>query len=808
MMTGRPVLGSRLRGDDVWELGDDIRTAADLLYNGRMKREAALPSISGALAALFLAAVFLSAAAPAAAQTPGDLLKLPDDGDPATRHDSAVYYYAADGKRYVFPNAAAYFTWYPDFSKVKEVPTAALAAIPLGGNVTYRAGTRLVKLETDPTVYAVEPGGLLRAIASEAVAAALYGPDWARRVDDISDAFFLNYRLGPPLGSPVYPDGSVVLRASDGAVFLISEGSKRRLDSATVRNALRIRSEFIVTTSLDLSVYLDGPALSFAEPHLADTAQLGPAAAPRERLEAAAQSLGADTSFVSGTPGAVLFRFELQAASAGENRVNALGFQGYIDEREGGAVAFSPGMDNDDGTPRYLRDHAPLVSLHDASGARLAGPVEVPSTGAVVFSGLDLRLAAGAARSFSLRADLAPGVPTGLAPDLLAFDLVSLAAVFPDGAAVPTGALSPNRGATPLHAVAVVEKGSVSLEWKGRSGWALAGRRVLLGTLEADARHDAFALRALTVRFIGQLASIEAVEVEHGGISVSMPYPGNLARFENLPFTLGRNRKESVAVYVIMKPKDNAFWNERVRAEVTAAELFGTAATEPAFDVPLAAVASDLFVRFSLPTFVASSATPAGTVARGREVPVLRFGIRAEPEGPVLFRRLAFKLEPSDAGLDGANNDALERWARVNGDFFDDVGVANLWRLDASGGRELLIGEFDDAANANIRYSVVSGGAKDETPVASGYVSRVNDHGLLEYVFPERRELVAPAGTTTEFLLELKTDSLAFGPRTLKVTLLGGHDVAWRDLEVGTAEPTSGAIVAGLPLASPLLAVE
>jgi hypothetical protein len=33
----------------------------------------------------------------------GDLIKIPDDGDAKTLNDTAVYYYASNGKRYVFP---------------------------------------------------------------------------------------------------------------------------------------------------------------------------------------------------------------------------------------------------------------------------------------------------------------------------------------------------------------------------------------------------------------------------------------------------------------------------------------------------------------------------------------------------------------------------------------------------------------------------------------------------------------------------------------------------------------------------------
>lgn len=112
---------------------------------------------------------------------------------------TAVYYCGANGKRYAFPNERVYFTWYADFKNVKTITDAELASLPLGGNVTYRPGVRLLKLESIPNVYAVEKGGVLRWIQSSTVAAQLYGSNWAKKVDDLSDAFFTNYRVGDPI---------------------------------------------------------------------------------------------------------------------------------------------------------------------------------------------------------------------------------------------------------------------------------------------------------------------------------------------------------------------------------------------------------------------------------------------------------------------------------------------------------------------------------------------------------------------------------------------------------------------------------
>jgi len=111
----------------------------------------------------------------------------------------AVYYCGADGKRYVFPNDKTYFSWYDDFSEVKVIEESLLPSIPIGGNVTYRPGVRMVKIQTDPKVYAVDRNGTLRWIVSDEVAEELYGSNWNKQIDDISDAFFVNYNIGPSI---------------------------------------------------------------------------------------------------------------------------------------------------------------------------------------------------------------------------------------------------------------------------------------------------------------------------------------------------------------------------------------------------------------------------------------------------------------------------------------------------------------------------------------------------------------------------------------------------------------------------------
>jgi hypothetical protein len=110
-----------------------------------------------------------------------------------------VYWYATDGKRYVFPNAASFYSWFPNFDNVRSITDNDLYAIALGGNVTYRPGAKLIKIATDPRVYAVSRGGVLRHVTSEYLASQLYGSDWSTKVADVADVYFTNYTIGTPI---------------------------------------------------------------------------------------------------------------------------------------------------------------------------------------------------------------------------------------------------------------------------------------------------------------------------------------------------------------------------------------------------------------------------------------------------------------------------------------------------------------------------------------------------------------------------------------------------------------------------------
>jgi hypothetical protein len=206
-------------------------------------------------------ALLFPSVAQAATLSPGDLIKA---------SGPAVYYYAADGKRYVFPNEKTYFSWYSDFSSVVTITDAELAAILIGGNVTIRPGTKLVKITTDPKTYAVSDRcGMLHWIESETIAQQLYGDAWNQRIVDVPDAFFVDYSIGSSISSAIHPDGQMVYYASDASTFyVIMSGVKRQLTSAGI-SANSLDTSNAVETDI---TYSNGTNVTGAETELSTLA--------------------------------------------------------------------------------------------------------------------------------------------------------------------------------------------------------------------------------------------------------------------------------------------------------------------------------------------------------------------------------------------------------------------------------------------------------------------------------------------------------------------------------------------------------
>jgi hypothetical protein len=227
-----------------------------------MKRLRKMLTVSVMAMTVLAFTVIVSPASAAAAD--GDLIKM--DG-------LSSVYYLKGGKRYVFPNEQTYFSWYSDWSGVKTVSASELQSYPLTANVVTRPGTDLVKITTDPTVYAVEPGGVLRSIVSEANAINLYGANWASMVRDVADSFFVNYSVGAPLTVGVFPVGTLVNPIGTMDIFYFDGTNYRKFNNEAAFLANKMQFENIVTT--DKTITAGGAGIAAAETDLMNVANTG-----------------------------------------------------------------------------------------------------------------------------------------------------------------------------------------------------------------------------------------------------------------------------------------------------------------------------------------------------------------------------------------------------------------------------------------------------------------------------------------------------------------------------------------------------
>ena len=883
---------------------------------------------------IFIAACLaLFAPLPLLAASAGDLVKT--DGNPA------VYYFGSDGKRYVFPNSASYFSWYDDFSTVKTILPDELAAMPIGGNVTYRPGTRMVKIQTDPKVYAVSKGGVLRHVGSEAIAGCLFGGNWNVQIDDVPDAFFVDYDLGDPIAScgaydtgaervavptigvdkgleasvaeplpetPTFSASAAAISPAAGGEGTLMElrvrskqavrvrqlpvtldamlgapasgqvgdsdfggivrGANERLNLTDVRwidaggNAVfgtlfpALDSARDQQQTFDFAGAWDVPAGSDvklrlvarfdseipsgeeyragvpvarvaiedaagnARSFLPSADLVAPVVAVAKRsFEVSAAPIPEKDIQVRGESDVALAAFTFRGSSASETHVRSVAFQSYLDEQEG-IGGFRAGADADNGTETRASDLVASLRLVDGQGRLVAGPVPMPFDGRPVFTGFDIALPSGASAAYVLRGDLRREALIEDHDDRLSFDITDVArdvAVFvASGAKAEAAGIAPNGGTSPTYALTVRKHGGLAFEWAGASGRVVAGREALIGTLKISAAHDAFTVSALTLSSVGAsrttLASLRLSYTDASGAarSVASVFSGNDATFGGLSIRVPREGSVTASVYgQVSAAADSSDSGERLRIALAADRpmVFSSEAETRDFDgndigdgaFTLSSVTSDLTVRLTEVAANRVAASPSGIVARGRAVEVLRFSLTAAPEGAARIKKLTFRLKPGDVGQTGADNDALERWADVDGDAADDNGVLELRRYLPSGSE--VLGED---LSASIRYGILRAGILDPTP--QGLDSAYGDEGQLEIEFVDDAAPILAAGTASVFALELKTESLAvIGGAALEARLLGGPDFIWTDVPDGFFTPLTGFDVPGLPVVSPIL---
>lgn len=274
-----------------------------MLHTGKRILSAAV-----AVATIAFAAGVLSLVQPTTAfgASAGDLIK----GSLST-----VYYYGYDGQRYTFPNEKTYMTWYSDFDDVTTISDSALADITLAGNVVYRYGSRWIKIQSDPRVYAVSPDGALHWIESEDVAEGFAGSDWASFIHDVPDGFWPDYTVGASAMDNSVLDG--MMWKDGGNYYLAWDGEKRMVSSAG-RSANGLDASFFLDgASIDDSALTEGDDITGAVASLMDPAQTveDSSSASGDLTISESSSTAAAASLPGGANSVEVFSFDVEAGA-------------------------------------------------------------------------------------------------------------------------------------------------------------------------------------------------------------------------------------------------------------------------------------------------------------------------------------------------------------------------------------------------------------------------------------------------------------------------------------------------------------
>lgn len=175
-----------------------------------------------ALALFVLAGASLPFAAMAA--TP-----CPDYTNKIVKTDGA-YWFIQDGQRWQLVDADVVSTW--DKAVVAGRKDCVETLPNNGGQLSFRAGTRLLKQAGSNTIYAAGMRGFIHLIDSPEVAAQWYGPRWGSLVRTVSPEVFAKFHVGEQVGLDRPNNGAIVRQSGQSAWYQVREGQLVRITGA------------------------------------------------------------------------------------------------------------------------------------------------------------------------------------------------------------------------------------------------------------------------------------------------------------------------------------------------------------------------------------------------------------------------------------------------------------------------------------------------------------------------------------------------------------------------------------------------
>ncbi len=750
----------------------------------------------------------------------------------------AVYYVAQDNKRYVFPNQRVYESWYTDFNSVQTVSDAELASYPIGGNVFYRPSTRLVKITSDPKVYAVGPAGALHPIADEAAAIRLYGTNWSQRVDDLSDAFFGNYRVGGLLDGTVHPIDTFFRYTENTSYYILDyqdDTYVARQISDTFIHAYNLQKpQALMLRSADFPYNLgasigDADASRFTTVRFDSPTSPTPSTPtiPTEPGEPGTptgvsstlsfsrwNALPATTKLVENDDAARLFAFTVDGDATQPLTISRVSLRLYIDAG-GSNDDFSPGSDSDDPIAWSISQILNGFALRDLETKQLYDTeTAVDGSGMVHFT-VSIPVAAKAKKHIELTARVQTVAPTvRISADLIPAEDILLQSGSPTTTIKPATAI--NGGVDPSTTVTVVEYGALLIGSSSSVGDSVQPLNASLQpySLTFTSTGEPFTISSLTFGFTVDGDDIYAIDtlsltytredgVQETVAQTFVDTEENVFRFINLRLFVPKSGTITVPVTLVPKNDPTLYSGSRVQLKFLPEDFSATSAyseaeyTNDNFGdanrLQNKTTNSGLLV-FRQGTVVVTGHpdTPTGTINRYRTLPVLTFNITAKDK-PMSIHRLTFKIETNDLDEDGDDNDYFERVADR---------IANTTIALANHHEDLDERAFIHPA---VTYKFFDASAGQFVEDARGLQTALGDYAVFVLDFGSSPLSIA-AGTTQAYDFDL--DTTLFTPEEgmhVRVRVLGDTkgtadsqaNFVWSD---GSNIKTSGYLVSGLDL--------
>lgn len=123
---------------------------------------------------------------------------------------NSIYYVGDDMKRHPFWGPKSFFTYADSFDEVIWVTDATLSTMTIGTPMLPKAGVVLVKIQSDPKVYAIDENKTLRWVPDEETAITLYGSSWSDYVIDLQPTIFANFTVGDDMTTSTVVDRAIM----------------------------------------------------------------------------------------------------------------------------------------------------------------------------------------------------------------------------------------------------------------------------------------------------------------------------------------------------------------------------------------------------------------------------------------------------------------------------------------------------------------------------------------------------------------------------------------------------------------------